>query len=479
MQLPNDLSNVQYEHRRIALYLRLSTEEQSRSQGDPLGRQRFNLDRAAMGIGPIDEDRVYVDLQSGRKEARPHFQSLLRLIEANSIDAVLCDRIDRIGRDLETLTKVWKLFEKTGVHLYLCEWGSFVDFSPYSGGGDWDRFISASTAAEKESRTKAFRSKSTHDYKNFQRKANYRAPYGYLRTAEGQYELDPAVIGDARACISIYLGSRSLNDAVTKIFEQTGKEWTPAGLRRWLANPVLRGHTPRGTRKEGKPHSEVQQDTHPEQAILSEAQYQEIESRIKRRNCSKKGTETATLAGICKCGRCGRNMQTTKWTGKKKTNYYLQCSARRMKNQHSPCSRLKRGEFKAAKYEVVENAVIDALISHAKELAEKTAAPPPEISAKDKEIIDQIESLERMGKQLKDPDFFKPKILELTRQLSPKKIEVDVAKVEALAKIYRRKGAQGFLKSLAPKDRRIIFLEFVKEVVISGMGEVEKIVLWV
>jgi hypothetical protein len=128
---------------------------------------------------------------------------------------------------------------------------------------------------------------------------------------------------------------------------------TSKGLKEWLRNPVLRGHTAylksQGRGKRKTPDEwEIHQDTHPQYKLFTDEEYQEIEV-IMEANSKKFGQTDATfyLTGLIFCNQC-KSKCTLKKGGKYK---YYGC-------QHANISCLNNKNTRISK---IEEAIISAL----------------------------------------------------------------------------------------------------------------------
>jgi len=173
--------------------------------------------------------------------------------------------------------------------------------------------------------------------------------------------------------------------------------WSTDGLRKWLRNPVLRGHTAYRTRLPNSGNSvpqdqwDIRYNTHSIQRLLTDEQGREIDEAIalnKRiKGFGHKGNLN-TFVGILTCASCGRNMrcQTVKSYGEK----YYQC---RNYTEESSCTAKKM-----VRESVVMKAVIEQLTRRAQHLAEIATTPqeiiePPEVQ----QWRQQLEGLNRLG----------------------------------------------------------------------------------
>ncbi len=63
------------------------------------GSQTLNLQRDALLAAKIQEERIYTDTVSGKKEERPGLQACLKALQPGNTLVVW--KLDRLGRDLK------------------------------------------------------------------------------------------------------------------------------------------------------------------------------------------------------------------------------------------------------------------------------------------------------------------------------------------------------------------------------------------
>lgn len=104
--------------KRIALYIRVSTEEQARIQDGSLVSQRNRLEeyvegqnRRESGWGAIAG--VYVDEGRSAKDMnRPEFQRLLNDVRLGKVNLILASELSRMSRSIRDFCEIWDLFKK-------------------------------------------------------------------------------------------------------------------------------------------------------------------------------------------------------------------------------------------------------------------------------------------------------------------------------------------------------------------------------
>ena len=370
-------------------------------------RMLFEAQLAAEQIGSsILPEMIFMDKISGRKSDRPDFSSIWKLIESREVDVVIFYRVDRLGRDIEVLVKLGKLFEKTGVKAYVCEKNKFLDWKDVN---DWEYWQQASLASEKESRILASRLTKVHKFNQHKRQASFVCPFGYTRNPETRkYEPELSEWDFAVRMVEIIEQEKGNGaKAVKRIYEELGQKWTRMGLRNWMRNPVLGGHTfyERSGQTIYNTHSGwVDGEYHPEKdfRLLTDERSRTIESMFKERSFYR-GTNTNkipySLTGLLSCV-CGATCAVMKCNRKNGRVYlYIRCRANEERWRHIP-----RHTGTMLVYEQVEKTVIEHLASCAQIIAdtvlEKEDVPPnPEVLKK----IAHVEYLQTGINQFGDP----------------------------------------------------------------------------
>lgn len=104
--------------KRIAFYIRVSTEEQARVQDGSLVSQRKRLEEYVDGQNRRDPDwgriaEVYVDGGRSAKDMnRPEFQRLLNDVRAGKINLILATELSRMSRSIRDFCEIWDLLKK-------------------------------------------------------------------------------------------------------------------------------------------------------------------------------------------------------------------------------------------------------------------------------------------------------------------------------------------------------------------------------
>lgn len=96
------------------------------------GSQTTDLQRDALLAAGVDQDALYEDKASGKKDDRPQLTACLKAVRAG--DTVLVWKLDRLGRDLRHLVNIVHDLTQRGIGLrVLTGQGAAIDTSTASG----------------------------------------------------------------------------------------------------------------------------------------------------------------------------------------------------------------------------------------------------------------------------------------------------------------------------------------------------------
>lgn len=454
-------------------YARVSKSEQAENS-NALEQQQHRLKKAGA-------EEIYTDVQSGRDDDRSALANLLELIRTRQITAVVVTRFDRIARSARFNYEIMKLLEDTGVLLKVLDEGDIDFSSPHA----WKRTQQAGIDAEFESRMLSKRIRDGYAFLREEKKASPKVPYGYQRVNE-RYQLDLEVIHVARATIELYLERRSLPEVCREIYARYGKSWSVSGLRNWLMNPVLVGHTPY---KQKQPRAaceksigEVLHFTHPDQILMSEAEQQQILQVLQSNvqlwgaNSNKPELWRNPLSGLIVCGSCGHTMDILgKPSGGKATPLrrirYAYCRVRGKKFANLTCD-----QKSTVRFEAIEQTVIQALVKRAESLV--TLADTATVSNEPvelKELKAQLAGLEQLGFNPaieSAKNNLRIQIENLAHKFYSGTVELNSNR-DLLLNVFQD---VSFWSELPPEKRQRVYRQLVERVVIRN-GAVESVLL--
>jgi DNA invertase Pin-like site-specific DNA recombinase len=377
-------------------YARVSRQEQA--------THRHGLETQLNRLKKAGCTEIFQDIESGRhwgESKRVDFHRICELVKNKQIKRLTVTSLDRLSRESITSWMLLEQLEKTGIPVKELDSGRIINFGDPN---EWYESRQKGLQAERESRITQMRTRAGYQNLRDLQKANPRIPYGYIRVNE-KYEIDPALYAIARHTIETYLKIKNLPETTRIIYELYEKKWSVAGLKGWLNNPVLIGHTPYGRKRTPSVLKEQAQqiiyNTHPDNSLMTEAEQIEI-LEILRHNVRIWGKNAKAfinpLSGLVFCGECGISADLlSKPSGGKKTEFKRLRSFYCRTRSHKPAGQFC-SQKTTLKLEYVESVVITALTQRAEEIANKAKAPleivePVEL----RELRTQLSGLETLG----------------------------------------------------------------------------------
>ena len=491
---------------RILGYARVSSREQSENS--------HALEQQIARLKASGATEILFDVESGSKDERPDFNKLIGIIRRQSCEEVVVTRLDRLTRSLPTLRKVLDEFRKSGVNFRALD--DSIDLSTAAG-----KFHLNMLGALAEMEVDRLSERVRHGWQHLRdRGVAVNPPFGYVkqndrhrldhtpflcllssRNPEWQEGLldDPhaamskAKIG--REIVEAYLEQRTLRLALRTINERYGIfnfarhenvagrvaremfRFSVGGLRNWLTNPVLQGHTCYLRKKDGQhlKHKDwdIRYNTHPDERLISDEEGKEI-AEILAHNAVVRGYGSTALkyplSGLVFCGDCRSacySLSGSRGKNIKGYNYYFQC-----KNWRARACVNK----KVVRMEVVEKAVIDALTQRAHTIATLADIRPPQVEPKElKELKSQLMGLELLGfnEAIEDAKRnLKLQIEKLSYQMQYTSDETSGNK-ELLLEIF---SDPTFWAQLEDEKRRRVYRKLVDRIVVSN-GAVQSVIL--
>lgn len=492
---------------KIALYIRVSTEEQAenpegsiRNQEDRL-RQAVDYKNRIGDFGKIAG--VYIDAGISAKDMRrPQLQELLRAIRAKEIDLVMVTELSRLSRNSRDFIEMWDMMRACG-----CSFTSLrEDFDTTTAAGEMVIF-QLMNLAQFERRQVSERVEANIAARAARGLYNGGVlPVGLKTIADkpGYLEVDEEDAVTVRTAFTVFLKEGSLAPAAKWLNDhgyQMRKEtfgggrikrlnhFTVDNLQSMLRNKAYIGikeYTHRGERREAKA-------VWP--AIIDEVTFQRVgkilEQNRRRYRPHKAGRMPYLLTGICACLKCNSPMPGKSATGNGgKVGYYehvwatkrdatltqkiFKCEPHRV-----PAKKLDPfvlDKFKslmldknmmmrvleAVKARHQENphrkdqerlkAKIFGINSQIEALAERLAEIPKSVSAQP--IYKQMEKLETIKNDYEDQ-------LVKLKQSGRSSLDrvVDLEKFEDFASHYRR-----YLSSATVQEQKMMLKKFIKRV---------------
>lgn len=333
-------------HFKIAIYIRVSTEEQCEN---PEGSIKNQEERLRQTVRYYQESGkscelagVFVDAGlSAKNMNRPELQKLLKAIRQGDVNLVMVTELSRLSRTTKDFCEMWEFFQSVG-----CEFHSLRE-----------HFDTTNAAGE-------LMLKSFANFAEFERKqtAERISASFKVRAERGLYNGGPVSFGyklsDTRGKLDIQLDDAEVVKVVFKAFldqgtlssaclwlngnnyslkkQMQGSGWVRAGqfkadtLHKMLTNKCYIGVKVFKT-KEGIKNAKACWD-----AIIDEVTFARVQERLSKNHCAKKPESVERypflLTEVIYCGVCGDKLCGKSAHGKTKKHPYYE-HARRTKVQ--------------------------------------------------------------------------------------------------------------------------------------------------
>ena len=313
------------------LYLRISRDDPNAGESGSIQNQRELLGQYARLQGLRIAGEYVDDGYSGTNYDRPGFRQLCRDIEAGRVRCVLTKDMSRLGRNSARTTDLLEEYFPARQVRYIAVSEGY-DSQNLTGG-------MAMTAplmlVMNEMYARDISGKIRGALQSKMERGEYighRPPYGYRRDPEKPTRLavDPAAgpvveeifhraaQGQSPRELARWLNERGVpTPSRYRPEARPGAEkWTARGLRKLLENPVYMGTLIQGKTQKLSfksksvrpvPEERRQITAHAHEAIVSQALFRQVQSRIIGRKTNALRRESL-LRGLAFCGDCGRNM---------------------------------------------------------------------------------------------------------------------------------------------------------------------------
>ncbi len=448
-------------------YARVSTQEQA-EEFDALNQQIARLKTAGA-------TEVLIDIESGRNDRRRQYNELLKLAQQNQVDEIIITRIDRLGRSVITIHKAIEIFVKYNVNLRVLD----APVDPNSPFG-WFSINQMSGLAEFESRLLSQRIRHGNNYFRQQLKFCI-PPFGYakdenqrLTPNQNIHEKSKKTYFElAKIIIDLTLSMRSLKDVCDYIYTEYEVVFSVTGLRDWVKNPALQGHTAYFMKKKKGISREPIINFNTHEALITAATVDAIQHKLlankKYRSSAKSTRGDYPLAGLIKCAHCEGSMYRNFSRHKTRTEYIRCVNYNKPGKYHcenSKCPRLR---------EIIAK-TIAALCENAPNLIEHLENQSTTMQVTNTK---QIESLTNelsvmRGLRSSNPDIIQAiaKIEAAINILSTPTRIVDRDAFENAKRKIAIASQSTFWESLDDSELRSALTEFVEQVEVDASGTI-------
>lgn len=437
-------------------YARLSTAEQARG---------LTLEGQIALLRDWGFDKLYQDLESGRKTDRTEFTQMINdareLAGRGEAVTIRVARHDRWARNAVYSLSLIEELEELGVVVESRDRG-VISLKTTA---DFVATANEAILAELESRRISERLKRAFEYKRLKHQPLGNPPIGYRKNADkSAWELDPELSPVVRRWFDMRLSGSTLYQIEQQSIKD-GHRRSRGALGRMFKHPGYCGHlrfSSQGKVKGKSALDKVIPNTHP--ALISEQEFRRLQ-RMAEENRRFYGKNTFAkrhpLSGIVRCAECGNGVFYSGKLGRKnnKIYEYYRCI-------HQAC----RYHVKGIRAADLEASVQQAIEDHAEEIA----AMPEDTDEKLNPRIIELESRIKQLEPLKDEALIAQQIkhyrAEITQILEAPPPESKELGIQAQTLI----GAPWRL--LSDEDRRELYVGFVESVICRGR-QVEHVVL--
>lgn len=285
-------------------------------------------------------------------------------------------------------------------------------------------------------------------------------PFGYLHL-DGEAVRHPEHWAAARHLVDLLLRD-GMNLSATIRQLPPGFPWlpTPAGLRMWWKNPMLRGGIGRDFCLKVREHLTVEWGRTP--ALLTQEEWMTgqrlIDARKSGQRKSKAG-QPRLFSGLVVCAKCSHRLHSS-----------IQGNCCRYVCRCNWCE----WQMKGINYKVLKAAAIDALVAH--RIQQMAALADGEEEAMHPEVArleDQLERLERLSEE--GVDGLKAQIFRLRDQIAVLRMPREPSGMDA--QLEEAFSDPQTLADLSDEDLRPILTWFIKEIRYLGETKACKVVL--
>lgn len=364
----NEISNPMDYH--VALYIRLSKEDESEGPSQSVTNQKSLLDEFVRKHRLQVYDTYVDDGYSGTNFDRPDFQRMIGDIEAKKVNMVITKDLSRLGRDMrEASYYAEQFFPEHGIH-YIAISDNFDT--------ERENIMAPFLFAMNEVYLRDGSRKVKDVLRSKRENGQYCAcpPYGYRKDTQDKHRLAPdemtapvvlrifeqAAKGDSSRKIALDLNEDGVIPPLKyrvlyrDEFSEEGATrasdlWNYTTVKRILKNPVYLGHTLLGKSKKVSVKSKkkvpvprgdwaVTENTHP--PLVSNNLYERAQANLGRGSRDYRAYDhvrKSIFSGIAVCSKCGYSLCScgTVYKGEREKYWYLSCTHQRQ-DIADPCS---------------------------------------------------------------------------------------------------------------------------------------------
>ncbi|PPA85908.1 recombinase family protein [Brevibacillus laterosporus] len=303
---------------RVALYIRVSTDEQVKEGHSISAQQQRMLDYVRSQSWEVAD--IYIDDgYSAKTLERPAIQRLLEDATKKKFEVLLIYRLDRLVRTVTDLYKVMQHLEKHGV---MFKSATEVYDTTSAMGRFFITLVAAIAQWERENLAERVKMGMEENFRKGG--LNAAAPFGY-KMLDNKLIINKLEASIVRRIFDMYEthGSSYIAKQLNNegIFTRSGSYWTEYTIRYILENPIYSGKMRWNRRYQGGELTgkEIIIDGNHEAYVTPERQKELLRIRAVRYINREKTTSCYPFSGILYCSRCGNRLfggeQSRKKTG--------------------------------------------------------------------------------------------------------------------------------------------------------------------
>jgi DNA invertase Pin-like site-specific DNA recombinase len=387
---------------------------------------------------------VYHDLGE-----RSHLQKLLQECENEEIDILVIRRLEELGNNLETVTKVMTQIQAMGIRL-------IAIYQDYDSGSDTPnlKIELLRLLQEIQYNLRSRRIRQGHASNRLEAAPPPgKTPYGYKKN-KSKYIVDKSTSPVVKDFFDNFLLYGSLRGSVRYLAKKYGKKISVTTGKRWLTNSVYRGDT-------SYHNGEIILNTHG--AIISREEAAQID-RLLRRNSRlppRSASARRSLAGLVICGECQSGMTITRVTIRKQDKEYLYLR---------PINCPNKQKCKAISYDQVLDETIQSVCRELPQAVAGINSPQLDAIKNDlltkinhqEKILDKIPSLMEAG--IFDTETAKLRIYKIRTEISSLQKQLATLPPVNLIAVAQSVSIPQFWLDLSETERRFYFREFISNI---------------
>jgi site-specific DNA recombinase len=282
---------------RVAVYIRVSTEEQAR-EGYSIGAQRDRITKFIESQGWEISDFYIDEGFSAKNLDRPAMQRLIKDANSNKFDVVVFYKLDRLVRSVTDLHELLQIFESHNIAIRSV---SEIFDTTTAIGRLFITMVAAMAQWERETIAERVVEGMTKKALTGERNGG-KPPFGYT-VQDGELVVNPKEAKIVKEMFRMYINGSGIREIVLYINQLgIGVRKDIRTVSRMLDNPVYCG-TLRWN-KNSKRDEIIQEENHA--PIISLETFENVRRLRKIRTIDgKKSTSSFHFSGVLRCARCG------------------------------------------------------------------------------------------------------------------------------------------------------------------------------